>query len=166
MSARSRRPVGRRATQSVRGSAVRVDVSHDGLRGGLTHADVRAVTHAVLRAERVRRARFSITLVSDAVIRRLNVRHLDRAAITDVIAFGMSDVSGCIVGDVYVGVAEARRSAARHGVAVREELVRLVVHGVLHVLGYDHPDGDARVGSAMWKRQEALVGRLMRETRR
>jgi ssRNA-specific RNase YbeY (16S rRNA maturation enzyme) len=40
---------------------------------------------------------------------------------------------------------------------VREELLRLVVHGVLHVAGHDHPDGDARYDSVMWKRQERLL---------
>jgi probable rRNA maturation factor len=37
-----------------------------------------------------------------------------------------------------------------------------VVHGVLHALGYDHPDGDARLSSPMWRRQEALVARAIR----
>jgi probable rRNA maturation factor len=56
----------------------------------------------------------------------------------------------------------ARANARRHGVGIREELVRLVVHGVLHALGYDHPDGEARFRSPMWRRQEALVRRAMR----
>jgi probable rRNA maturation factor len=40
---------------------------------------------------------------------------------------------------------------------VREELLRLVVHGVLHVLGHDHPEDDARYTSPMWRRQERLL---------
>jgi probable rRNA maturation factor len=47
-------------------------------------------------------------------------------------------------------------------VGIREELVRLVVHGVLHALGHDHPEGEARLRSPMWLRQEALVKRAMR----
>jgi probable rRNA maturation factor len=45
---------------------------------------------------------------------------------------------------------------------VEEELVRLTVHGTLHVLGYDHPEGDHRTRSAMWRRQERYVKRLLR----
>ena len=45
---------------------------------------------------------------------------------------------------------------------MREELLRLVVHGVLHVLGYDHPDGESRERSAMWRRQETLVQRALK----
>ncbi len=41
-----------------------------------------------------------------------------------------------------------------------EELVRLAVHGNLHVLGYDHPEGPSRTRSAMWRRQERYVRRL------
>jgi probable rRNA maturation factor len=49
-------------------------------------------------------------------------------------------------------------------VSVREELTRLIVHGVLHVLGHDHPDGDDRAESPMWRRQERLVQTLMLDT--
>jgi len=44
---------------------------------------------------------------------------------------------------------------------VTEELVRLAVHGTLHVLGYDHPDAAGRMRSPMWRRQERYVRRLL-----
>ena len=62
--------------------------------------------------------------------------------------------------------AVARANARRLGVGIREELVRLVVHGVLHALGHDHPEGEARFRSPMWLRQEALVKRAMRRAAR
>jgi probable rRNA maturation factor len=46
---------------------------------------------------------------------------------------------------------------------VREELARLVVHGTLHVLGYDHPVDHTRGDSPMWRRQETLLARLFRQ---
>ncbi|HVZ49080.1 MAG TPA: rRNA maturation RNase YbeY [Gemmatimonadaceae bacterium] len=138
----------------------RVDVGRDGVRRGLAPARVRAIVRTVLRAEGARASAVSVTFVSDAVMRRLNARFLGRRRPTDVIAFGMDAGDGSRVGDVYVSPDAARRSAAAERVPVREELVRLVVHGTLHVIGHDHPEGPSRVRSAMWRRQEALVRRV------
>ncbi|MCU0256602.1 MAG: rRNA maturation RNase YbeY, partial [Vicinamibacterales bacterium] len=63
-------------------------------------------------------------------------------------------------GDVYVCRAVAEGEARRRGLPLRQELVRLLVHGTLHVLGWDHPDDDSRLRSPMWRRQERYVARL------
>ena len=65
-----------------------------------------------------------------------------------------------MVGDVYIAPDVARRNAREQGAGVREELMRLVVHGVLHVLGHDHPEDDSRYASPMWQRQERLLRTL------
>jgi probable rRNA maturation factor len=54
----------------------------------------------------------------------------------------------------------AAREAAAHGVTLREELLRLVVHGTLHVLGHDHPEGAGRERSPMWRAQERYLRSL------
>ena len=141
-----------------------VDVAVDGVRSPLSRARVADLARGVLRAEGVREALLSVALVSTPRIRALNRQHLARSGATDVIAFGFNRVAprDPVVGDVYIAPDVARASARENGVSVREELARLVVHGTLHVLGYDHPDDDTRIGSAMWRRQEQLVARLMR----
>jgi probable rRNA maturation factor len=141
-----------------------VDVALEGVRSPLSRERVADVARRVLRAERVRDALLSIALVSNRRIAALNRAHLRRTGTTDVIAFGFSRVgrAGPVVGDVYIAPDVARASARENGVPVREELARLVVHGTLHVLGYDHPEDDARAGSEMWRRQERLVARLLR----
>ena len=113
-----------------------------------------------LRAEGVRHAVVSVTFVGRRRIRALNRTYLSHDRETDVIAFALPGVGGVVVGDIYCATDAAARAARRYGVAVREELRRLVVHGVLHVLGHDHPEGDGRTRSAMWRRQEALLRRL------
>ncbi len=130
-------------------------------------ARVRSVATAVLAAERVRAALISIAFVSARAIAQLNRDHLGVDGPTDVIAFSLqhSGRGAPLIGDIYIAPAVARAHARRHGVTEREEAVRLVVHGVLHVVGHDHPGDDARVSSRMWRRQEQLVRRVISRSR-
>jgi probable rRNA maturation factor len=103
-------------------------------------------------------AEISIALLDDTAIDALSRAHLGKHGPTDVLAFALYQAGEPVLGDVYVGVEQARRQAAEAGVSLREELVRLVVHGTLHVLGMDHPEGaQARARSPMYRKQEALV---------
>jgi probable rRNA maturation factor len=101
----------------------------------------------------------SVTFRSAARMRALNRRTFGHRHATDVIAFGLPH-DGTLNGDVYICPSVARTAARSLKVPVREELIRLVVHGTLHVLGLDHPDGDRRASSPMWRRQERYVRRL------
>jgi probable rRNA maturation factor len=136
-----------------------VGVSLDGVRIPVSRERVADIARSVLRSERVRDAMLSITFVTNRSIRAMNREHLNRDGLTDVIAFGFRHGGrvAAIVGDVYVAPDVARDSARSNGVSFREELTRLVVHGILHVLGHDHPDDANRIRSAMWKKQERLV---------
>ena len=105
----------------------------------------------------------SITFVGRAAISRLNRRYLGHQGPTDVISFGLGRVGkrGAVVGDVYICPEVARDNARRQGISAGEELVRLVVHGTLHVLGYDHPEGATRTTSRMWRKQERILARVL-----
>lgn len=145
---------------------VSVYVSAHDVRVALGAARVEAIARATLAAERVRDAMISITFVSNPAIARLNARQLQHRGPTDVISFGFAG-SGrrpVVVGDIYIAPAVARANARAAGVPVREELARLVVHGTLHVLGYAHPDGEQRMTSPMWKRQERLLAHALAGT--
>jgi len=142
-----------------------VGVATNGVRLPMSRDRVAAIARAVLRSERVADALLSVTFVSNTAMRSLNRKHLRRTGVTDVISFGFrrSGRYAPILGDIYIAPDVARASARVNVVRVREEIVRLVVHGTLHVLGYDHPDGATRTRSAMWRRQERLVRRLAAE---
>lgn len=116
----------------------------------------------MLAWERARHTTVEVTLLAPAAMRRLAARHRGRHRITDVIAFALPLPDGRILGDVYVCPAAARRSARRYGEPVARELLRLAVHGALHVLGYTHPEGpgEGRRRSPMWRRQERYLARL------
>jgi len=140
-----------------------VEVDAAGVRVPLARRRVAEIARTVLRAEKVRRARLSIAFVDDARISRLNRRHLGHRGATDVISFALSDdAAEGLVGDIYIAPDVARRNALEQGIPARDELTRLVVHGVLHVIGYDHPEGAGRYASSMWTRQERLVRSLVR----
>lgn len=119
----------------------------------------------MLAWERAGNSRVDITLLSAARMRRLNRRASGRRGLTDVIAYALPQPDGTLWGDVYI-CPEAAALQSRNGGSVDEELVRLAVHGTLHVLGYDHPDGPGRTRSAMWRRQERYVQRLRRRSAR
>jgi probable rRNA maturation factor len=136
-----------------------VDVSVESVRSPVGRDRIAEIARAVLRAERVTNALLSITLVDRRAIARLNKTHLGHSGPTDVISFGFDRAAPTdpVVGDVYISPEVARDNARARRVGVREEITRLVVHGVLHVLGYDHPEDEGRETSRMWKRQERLL---------
>ena len=101
----------------------------------------------------------SITLVSDTEMTRLNGEWLDRTGSTDVIAFSLGSADS-VLGDVYIAPDTAGRNASGLGVDLIEEILRLVIHGTLHVVGHDHPDGPDRDSSEMYRLQEELLRSL------
>jgi probable rRNA maturation factor len=135
--------------------------------GAFAEADAdeleRAVRHT-LRTQGVGEAEMSVTLLDDAGIRDLNRKYLGEDRPTDVISFALGAAPG-VLGDVYLGVEEARRQAADAEVSLAEELVRLAVHGTLHVLGHEHPAGPERETSSMFTLQEALVREIRGRSR-
>jgi probable rRNA maturation factor len=134
------------------------EVSVGGRPRALPDRTVREVVEAVLARER-RSARISVTFVGRDGMRRLNRDYKDRDAPTDVLAFPLEGPAG-LVGDIYVCPWIARREAVARRVPVRQELIRLVIHGTLHVLGHDHPENGQRERSPMWRRQERYVEAL------
>jgi probable rRNA maturation factor len=130
-----------------------------GRRLALPRVVVERVVQEVLRFER-RKALISVTFVGRDAMRRLNAEHKGQDRPTDVLTFALSDPAGGTVGDIYICPWVARREARARGIPPRRELIRLVIHGTLHALGRDHPEGAARTRSAMWRRQERLVEAL------
>lgn len=103
----------------------------------------------------------SIAFVDDAQISVLNRQALGREGATDVIAFDLSEKGLMFekVGDIYISIDQARSNSAELSIGIDEELIRLVVHGMLHMLGYrDSTSGDRR---EMFRIQESHVKRFL-----
>lgn len=142
-----------------------MDVDAQGRRLALGTGAVRAIGEFVLRRERARRALLSVSFVSRSAIARMNRRHLGHRGATDVITFalGRTGPGAPVVGDIYIAPDVVREQARRLGVPARQELARVVIHGVLHALGREHPENQARFTSPMWRRQERLLSQARRE---
>ena len=120
---------------------------------------LRCAVERVLRGA-ADQAEVSLTLVSDEEITSLNREYLGKDCPTDVIAFNLGD-KHVPLGDVYVCVSQAERQAVELNVSVKEELTRLAIHGALHVMGEDHPDGLDRLESPMFVLQERLLSEVL-----
>lgn len=125
-------------------------------------ATVRRAVRTVLADAAADDAEVSVALVGDASIAALNSEYLDHEGPTDVLSFPLYEDGEPPVGDVYVGVEQALRQAASHDVDAVEEIVRLAIHGTLHVIGWDHPEGADRTTSPMWQAQERLLREVLR----
>lgn len=98
---------------------------------------------AILNALGSPEAELSIVIVDDAQIAELNKRYLNRSGPTNVIAFPMragdfSQITPHLLGDVVISAETARREAHAAGSAFARRLDELLIHGVLHLFGYDH----------------------------
>lgn len=143
------------------GDELAVSVDADGVRSPVARALLARASRETLRSLRVSRAMISIALVTRRRIARLNREHLAHAGPTDIITFALGgDAHAGVVGDVYISPEVARENARTAGVPLREEMIRLVIHGTLHACGWTHPEGEERAASPMWQRQERLVHRL------
>jgi rRNA maturation RNase YbeY len=118
-----------------------------------------AIVRSVLRAERKPSASVSVVFIDSRRARALNRRFLGHDWVTDVLSFPLASPPA-VEGEVYVNLDRARAQAEQLGLAFGNEVLRLVVHGVLHLLGYD--DSTPARWRRMEKRQEALVRRFGR----
>lgn len=101
------------------------------------------IAHRALEVLGLNKAELSIVLVSDAQIKRLNKLYRNKDKPTDVLSFPLGEKveDWLILGDIVISVDTAKRQAQELGHSLEEELKRLLVHGLVHLLGYDHELG-------------------------
>ena len=136
-------------------------------RAGLPRIDralLRRRARRILAALDRERAELSILLVDDAAIAALNQRYRGRARPTDVLAFSLlegahAERRGALLGDVVIGIETAARQARARRRRLDDEVARLLVHGALHLVGYDH------LRSAQARRMRAQERRVWRALR-
>jgi probable rRNA maturation factor len=120
---------------------------------------MREVARAVLEGEGKGEAEISLAFVDNATIQRLNQRYLQHDEPTDVLSFPLSE-SGArrLAGELVIGAEVAQAQATERGHDVQAELALYVIHGLLHLCGYD--DATADGASEMRQRERHYLGRL------
>ncbi len=111
-------------------------------------------------------AELSLLLVDDARIRELNSKHLGRNRPTNVLAFSMregefSSLHPHLLGDLVISVETARRQSNRFGLNEIEMVILLMVHGVLHLIGYEH-EGTKKGAREMVLKQRKLFDQVIK----
>ncbi len=91
-------------------------------------------------------ARLSIALVDNSKIKDLNKQYFNSDEVTDVISFPLSNNKNILCGEIIVSVETAVDTAGKRNISIEGEIVLYIIHGILHLLGYDDGnEGDARV---------------------
>lgn len=110
----------------------------------------RAFAAKVLKVAPADGAGVTVAFVSDRAMRELNQRWRGKRGTTDVLSFpaGQDEferVEGVTLGDVVISVEQAARQAGEHGLSFENEVEQLILHGVLHLCGYDHETDDGEM---------------------
>jgi probable rRNA maturation factor len=106
--------------------------------------------------EKRNKATITVVLTDDKGIRPINKKHLGHDSTTDVISFTLEESP--LEGELYIDLEQARRQAKEYGITPRNEVARLVVHGILHCCGYDDTDTESK--TQMIEKQERYVEKL------
>lgn len=106
----------------------------------------------------------SVTLVDDAAIQDINREHRGKDKPTDVLSFPMFDdaiedpeIEERLLGDIVISVDTARRQAADYDAPLQQEIYRLLIHGLLHVMGHDHMEPEERAAMETEERRLAAA---------
>ncbi len=140
-----------------------VSVTNTHRREHCSPARVRHGVRLVLLGEGHRNGSISVVCISDGVSRRMNRTYLRHDYATDVISFSLGE-GDVVEGELYVNLDRARVQARRYGVSPARELMRLVIHGTLHLVGFDDGCEDER--ERMRMREDKYLARLFRQSAR
>ena len=113
---------------------------------------LKKVAIASLKSEKIKKYEINFIMVSDAEIKKLNIKYRKVRRITDVISFLVS--KDFFIGDIYISKERSQKNAASFGNSWDKELAYLVIHGVLHLCGYT--DYDVKNKTKMFAKQDKI----------
>jgi probable rRNA maturation factor len=129
----------------------------------IDQALIRRAVEIVLREAQIDEATVSVAVVDDATIRKLNARFLNHDYATDVLSFVLEQDGATLDGEVIVSADTAVATAQRLGCPPVDELLLYLVHGTLHLVGYDDLEPELR--QTMRRREREVLAQLGIEPR-
>lgn len=91
---------------------------------------------ATITAEGLKTGDISIILCSDAYLLEINKQYLQHDTYTDIVTFDNSEEDDTVDGDIFISIDRVKENALKFGVPERDELHRVIIHGILHLCGY------------------------------
>jgi probable rRNA maturation factor len=127
----------------------------------ISHEETGKKAETILNALECRDGELSILIVDDPEIARLNKKYLSRSGPTNVIAFPMQQgpfgqITPNLLGDVVISIDTAAREAQEAGISVESRIDQLLIHGILHLLGFDHEKTSEQAKAMRIKEEELL----------
>ena len=123
---------------------------------------IEKVINKAFEIERLKKASCSIIIVDNSYIHKLNKEYREIDRVTDVISFALEDEKSMVIhdgtrllGDIYICLEKAKEQAKEYGHSLERELCFLAVHGLYHLLGYDHETEEE--AEVMFKKQEEVL---------
>ncbi len=123
---------------------------------------LKQVAQALLRLAGQEDAELSLALIGNAEMQKLNARYRQKDYATDVLSFPAAKnlpLTAPLLGDVIISVDKAAVQAKEHGHSLDQEVVTLLIHGIVHLLGYDH-ERSAREARIMTSMEKKMARRL------
>lgn len=127
----------------------------------IIEVDVLDLVNYALKKESISNIEFNIIFVDNKKIREINKEYRNKDDYTDVISFALEDYDKSlfegmrILGDIYISIDKAKEQSIEYKHSLKREVSFLVIHGLLHLLGFDHMDKESEI--KMFKKQEEIL---------
>jgi len=112
---------------------------------------LKKIAKAILKKEKKKKLELSIVLVGQARIKKLNKQYRQKNRPTDVLAFAYNGL-----GEIVICLEQVKRNAQKFNTSFKDELKRVLIHGILHLLGYDH-EQSVKQAQQMRKKEEIYL---------
>ncbi len=136
---------------------MKIEITYDHPHLRFSRGETIRTIRSVLRKERKRIEDVSVVFTGNGLIQSLNRKHLGHDYVTDVIAFEL-ERRPMVAAEIYINLDRARRQAGAYGETFHSETRRLLVHGLLHILGFDDATAADRV--VMRHEEDAILNSM------
>ncbi len=119
---------------------------------------IKKITQEVLKKEK-KQGNISLAFLGPARMRKINKKYRGKNKVTNVLSFSENEISFKNLGEIIICLREIKKSSQRINISFEKELARVLIHGILHLLGYDHEKSEEEARK-MEEREEYYLGKI------